>query len=146
MGLTDETKEEYTECFKLFDKDEDGKIDATEIASVVRALGLNPSEPEVEAMVKKVAPSGGQVGVDAIFTVMDGHGIVNGSEEQVVDSFKIFDNQGNGKILASELKAIYTNMGEAFNEEEAEQLMAAMPIDDKGYVDYAEWTKMMMSA
>ena len=146
MGLSDETKEEYTECFKLFDKDEDGKIDATEIASVVRALGLNPSQPEVEAMVKKVAPSGGQVGVDAIFTVMDGHGIVNGSEEEVIDAFKIFDNQGNGKIMASELKAIYCNMGEAFNEEEAEQLMAALPIDDKGYVDYAEWTKMMMSA
>ena len=146
MGLSEETKEEYTECFKLFDKDEDGKIDATEIASVVRALGLNPSQPEVEAMLKKVAPNGGQVGVDAIFTVMDGHGIVNDSEEQVIEAFRIFDNQGNGKIAASELKAIYCNMGEPFNEEEAEQLMAALPIDDKGYVDYVEWTKMLMAA
>ncbi|CAB9521826.1 Myosin light chain 1/3, skeletal muscle isoform [Seminavis robusta] len=146
MGLSDEQKEEYEDCFKLFDKDEDGKIEAREIADVVRALGLNPSEPQVEEMVKKVSPKGGPVGVDAIFTVMDGHGIVNGTAEQVLESFKIFDNQGEGKILATEMKAVYCNMGEKFNEEEAEKLMKALPVDDKGYVDYAEWTKMIFSA
>ena len=146
MGLSDELKEEYTECFKLFDKDEDGKIDASELGSVVRALGLNPSQPQVEEMVKKVAPKGGPIGVDAILTVMDGHGVVNDGEEAIISAFKIFDNQGNGKIPASELKAIYMNMGEAFSEEEGEQLMNVMDVDDKGYVDYVEFTKKMMSA
>lgn len=146
MGLSDEVKEEYTECFKLFDKEETGKIDASELASVVRALGLNPSEPQVKEMTDKVAPKGGKIGVDALFTVMDGHGVENDSEEAILAAFKIFDNQGNGKIMASELKAIYCNMGEAFNEEEAEQLAAALDPDDKGYVDYAEFTKKLLAA
>jgi len=146
MGLTDEQKEEYTECFKLFDKDEDGKIDASELVSVVRALGLNPSEPQAEEMVKKVAPKGGLIGPEAVHKVMDGHGIVNDSEDAIVAAFKIFDNQGNGKIMASELKGIYSSMGEAFNEEEVAQLDNILDPDDKGLVDYAEFTKKLLSA
>merc|ERR1719253_2575405 len=88
-------------------------------------------------MVKKVAPKGGLIGPEAIHTVMDGHGIVNDSEEAIVAAFKIFDNQGNGKIMASELKGIYSSMGEAFSEEEVAQLDNILETDDKGAVDYA---------
>lgn len=145
MGFTDEEKEEMTDLFKLFDKDEDGKIDIDELASCVRAMGLNPSEPEVEE-IKKKAGGGPQVGVEAFFTVMDGHGIKNDTEDMIIEAFKIFDNQGKGKIPLSELVAIYTNMGEKFSEEEAAQLRAVAPVDDKNMVDYVEFVKMQMSA
>lgn len=147
MGLSDEIKEEYTECFKLFDKDEDGKIESAEIASVVRALGLNPSEAEIAEMIKKADPKGaGTIGVDAVFTVMEGHGIENDSEDAILAAFKIFDNQGNGKIAATELCAIVKNMGEPFSDEEGEQMMALMDVGDDGNVDYAEWLKTMLAA
>ena len=147
MPLSDDTKEEYTEVFNLFDKEEKGKIDAKEIASIVRALGLNPSEAQVAELIKKADPSGsGSIGVDAVFNVMEGHGIENDSEEVILESFKIFDNKGKGKIAATELTAICRNMGEPFTDEEAEQMMAMMDIDDSGDVDYADWLKTMLAA
>lgn len=147
MPLSDEIKEEYTEVFKLFDKEEKGKIESSHIASIVRALGLNPSEAEVAELIKKADPSGsGTIAVDAVFTVMEGHGIENDSEDVILASFKIFDNQGKGKIAATELCAIVKNMGEPFTDEEAEQMMAAMDIDGSGEVDYAEWLRTMMAA
>ena len=147
MPLSDEIKEEYTEVFKLFDKEEKGKIESVHIASIVRALGLNPSEAEVAELIKKADPSGsGTIGVDAVFTVMEGHGIENDSEDAILAAFKIFDNQGKGKIAATELTAICKNMGEPFTDEEAEQMMAAMDIDDAGEVNYAEWLRTMMAA
>jgi len=147
MGVSDEIKEEYEEVFKLFDKDEDGKIESAEIASIVRALGLNPSEEQVQALIKKVDPKGtGQIGVDAVFTAMDGHGIENDSEEKILESFKIFDNQGNGKISATELLGIMKNMGEPFTDEEGDQFMALVDTDSSGDVNYEEWMKTMLSA
>ena len=148
MGLTDDQKEEYTEVFKLFDKEDTGKIDASHLPSIVRALGLNPSEPEVEEIMKKGAPSGGQIGPDAVFAVMDGHTIKNDSEDAILAAFKIFDNAGKGKIMATEVKAIYTGMGEPFNEDEAAQLqnLLEQSQDDKGEIDYAEFVKKLVSA
>ena len=145
MGFSDEEKEEMTELFKLFDKDEDGKIDIDELGSVVRALGLNPSQAEVEEMKKKVG-GGPQIGVEAVFTIMDNHGIKNDTEDMILEAFKIFDNQGQGKIPLSELKAIFKNMGEPFSDEEAEAMAAAAPVDGSGYVEYEEFMKMMLSA
>lgn len=147
MGLTDDQKEEYTDCFKLFDKDDTGKISIDDLGSVIRALGLNPSQAQVEEMKKKADPGGkGEIGPDAIFTVMEGHGVVNEPEESLLEAFKIFDNAGKGTIQVSELKAIFKNMGEPFSEEEADAMAAAAPVDDKGEVNYEEFLKQMLSA
>jgi len=37
----------------LFDKDGNGKLDATELGTVFRALGQNPSDAELRDIVKK---------------------------------------------------------------------------------------------
>lgn len=147
MGLTDDQKEEYTECFKLFDKDDKGVISTDEVGSVIRALGLNPSQAQVEEMKKKADPKGaGTVGVDAIFSIMEGHGVVNESEDALLEAFRIFDNAGNGTIPASELKAIFKNMGEPFSDEEAEAMVAAADVDSSGNIKYEEFLRQMLSA
>lgn len=45
---------ECKECFTLFDKDGDGKIQAQELGTVVRSLGLNPTEAEVQDIIRNV--------------------------------------------------------------------------------------------
>jgi calmodulin len=147
MGLTDDQKEEYAECFKLFDKDDKGVIATDELGSVVRALGLSPSQAQVEEMKKKADPGGkGTVGVEAVFTVMDGHNVVNEGEDALLEAFQIFDNAGNGTIPATELKAIFKNMGEPFSEEEADAMVAAADVDSKGNIKYEDFLKQMLSA
>lgn len=147
MGLTDDQKEEYTECFKLFDKDDTGKISTEEVCSVVRALGLNPSLAQCEEIKKKADPSGaGSVGPDAILTVMENHGIENEGEDALLEAFKIFDNAGNGTIAATELKAVFCNMGEPFTQEEGDALIAAADVDEKGDIHYEDFLKQMLSA
>jgi len=42
------------ECFTLFDKDGDGRILCQELGTVVRSLGQNPTEAEVEEVVRNV--------------------------------------------------------------------------------------------
>ncbi len=45
---------ECKECFSLFDKDGDGKIVAQELGTVVRSLGLNPTEAEVQDIIRNL--------------------------------------------------------------------------------------------
>jgi calmodulin len=47
MELTAEQIAEYKEAFSLFDKDGDGSITFKELGTVMRQLGLNPTEDEL---------------------------------------------------------------------------------------------------
>ena len=49
--LTEEQIAEFKEAFSLFDKDGDGTITTKELGTVMRSLGQNPTEAEVQDMV-----------------------------------------------------------------------------------------------
>ena len=46
--------EEYKEAFSLFDKNGDGYISSKELGIVMRSLGQNPSEAELQDMINEV--------------------------------------------------------------------------------------------
>jgi len=50
--LTEEQIAEFKEAFSLFDKDGDGTITTKELGTVMRSLGQNPTEAELQAMRK----------------------------------------------------------------------------------------------
>jgi len=45
---------EIKECFTLYDRDGDGKIACQELGTVIRSLGQNPTEAEVDEIVRNV--------------------------------------------------------------------------------------------
>ncbi|KAJ1963562.1 hypothetical protein GGI12_001975, partial [Dipsacomyces acuminosporus] len=49
---------EYREAFSLFDKDGDGTITAKELGTVMRSVGQNPSEAELQDMINEVDTDG----------------------------------------------------------------------------------------
>ena len=49
--LTEEQIAEFKEAFSLFDKDGDGTITTKELGTVMRALGQNPTEAELQDMI-----------------------------------------------------------------------------------------------
>lgn len=44
--------------FSLFDKKGDGKINIAELGTVLRALGQNPTEAEVNRIQREISPTG----------------------------------------------------------------------------------------
>ena len=52
------SEQHLKEAFKLFDTDNDGKISATELGTVMRSLGYNPTPAEVRELINSSEGSG----------------------------------------------------------------------------------------
>uniref|UniRef100_A0AAQ5ZCS6 Calmodulin 1b n=1 Tax=Amphiprion ocellaris TaxID=80972 RepID=A0AAQ5ZCS6_AMPOC len=79
--LTEEQIAEFKEAFSLFDKDGDGTITTKELGTVMRSLGQNPTEAELQDMINEV-DADGQYTVDEMIREadIDGDGQVNYEE------------------------------------------------------------------
>lgn len=53
--LTDAQKEKFKRAFESFDADGSGNIDATELGTLMKKLGENPTPAEVEAILTDCA-------------------------------------------------------------------------------------------
>ena len=144
--LTEEQIAELKEAFVLFDNDGDGTITTKELGSVLRSLGQNPTEPELQDMTNEADPYGnGTIDFPEYLTMMARKMKDCDSEEEIVEAFKVFDKEGNGFISAGELRHVMTNLGETMTDEEVDDMIRESDIDGDGQINYEEFVKMMMS-
>ncbi|GAC74838.1 calmodulin and related proteins [Moesziomyces antarcticus T-34] len=106
--LTEDQIAEFKEAFSLFDKDGDGTITTKELGTVMRSLGQNPTEAELQDMVNEVDADGnGTIDFPEFLTMMARKMKDTDSEEEIKEAFKVFDKDGNGFISAAELRHVY---------------------------------------
>ena len=105
--LTEEQIAEFKEAFSLFDKDGDGTITTKELGTVMRSLGQNPTEAELQDMINEVDADGnGTIDFPEFCTLMARKMKDTDSEEELKEAFRVFDKDGNGFISAAELRHI----------------------------------------
>uniref|UniRef100_A0AAZ3SHL7 EF-hand domain-containing protein n=1 Tax=Oncorhynchus tshawytscha TaxID=74940 RepID=A0AAZ3SHL7_ONCTS len=78
--LTEEQIAEFKEAFSLFDKDGDGTITTKELGTVMRSLGQNPTEAELQDMINEVDADDEEVDEMIREADIDGDGQVNYEE------------------------------------------------------------------
>lgn len=144
--LTEEQIAEFKEAFSLFDKDGDGTITTKELGTVMRSLGQNPTEAELQDMINEVDADGnGTIDFPEFLTMMARKMKDTDSEEEIREAFRVFDKDGNGFISAAELRHVMTNLGEKLTDEEVDEMIREADIDGDGQVNYEEFVTMMMS-
>lgn len=60
---------ELKEAFVLFDKDGDGKITYKELGTVMRTLGHNPTDSELQDMIQEVDADGKPIQIIRYFNI-----------------------------------------------------------------------------
>jgi calmodulin len=144
--LTEEQIAEFKESFSLFDKDGDGTITTKELGTVMRSLGKNPTESELQDMINEVDADGnGTIDFPEFLTMMARKMKDTDSEEEIREAFRVFDKDGNGFISAAELMHVMTNLGEKLTDEEVDEMIIEADLDGDGQVNYEEFVMMMTS-
>merc|ERR1712217_869504 len=144
--LTEEQIAEFKEAFSLFDKDGDGTIITKELGTVMRSLGQNPTEAELQDMINEVDADGnGTIDFPEFLSLMERKMKDTAPEEDLIEAFKVFDRDGNGFISAAELRHVMTNLGEKLTDEEVDEMIREADVDGDGQINYEEFVKMMMA-
>ncbi|RXM34429.1 Calmodulin [Acipenser ruthenus] len=94
--LTEEQIAEFKEAFSLFDKDGDGTITTKELGTVMRSLGQNPTEAELQDMINEVDADGnGTIDFPEFLTMMARKMKDTDSEEEIREAFRVFDKNSS---------------------------------------------------
>ena len=145
-NLSEEQVGEFKEAFALFDKDGDGTITTKELGTVMRSLGQNPTEAELQDMINEVDVDGnGTIDFPEFLSLMARKMKDTDTEEELIEAFKVFDRDGNGLISAAELRHVMMNLGEKLTDEEADEMIREADIDGDGHINYEEFVRMMMA-
>jgi len=144
--------EEYTvqEIFDLIDKDGNGSIDKSELTKGLQAMGCNPTDDEIQALMEeadsKVDPDG-KIQYTEFAELVEAHRKSREEErESLAKAFKTFDVNGDGLISKEELRQALTTLGfSKLSDDEVEELFAETDADDNGFIDFNELIQVIMA-
>uniref|UniRef100_A0ACD6A927 Uncharacterized protein n=1 Tax=Avena sativa TaxID=4498 RepID=A0ACD6A927_AVESA len=146
-GLTGEQMVASQEAFSIFDKNDDGCISLEELFAVTRSLGLEPTDQELNDMMREVDTDGNGVIDFQEFLNLIARKIKDGDDdEELKEAFEVLDKDQNGFISPVELRAVMISLGEKMTDEEVEQMINEADTDGDGQVNYDEFVLMMKNA
>lgn len=135
---------EFKEAFIQFDKDGTGKISTRELGAVMRALGQNPTESELQDMIAEIDNDpNGQIDFNEFCSMMAKQMRETDTEEEMREAFKIFDRDCDGFISPAELRFVMINLGEKVTDEEIDEMIREADFDGDGMINYEEFVWMI---
>ncbi|KAI3525790.1 hypothetical protein L1887_04882 [Cichorium endivia] len=148
--------------FDLYDANHDSFITVDEISRALMLLGLDANMSDLESMIKSYI-NPGNAGLtyddfvnlhrsinDLFFGLEDVQ--ENGTKEEqeesdLTEAFKVFDEDGDGFISATELQMVLGKLGftEATEMERVKMMISSVDLNHDGQVDFSEFKDMMRS-
>jgi Ca2+-binding EF-hand superfamily protein len=120
----------------MYDKNGDSKISIDEFGEVIKNLGLNVTETHLSKMMEEIDLDGsGTVDFNEFAIWMS----IKMSEDKANDlenTFKIFDENGDHFITAQELKNVMNKLGQTLTDEEINLMISEADADGDKKVNF----------
>ncbi|XP_066911194.1 calmodulin-like isoform X3 [Clytia hemisphaerica] len=142
MKFTDEQIEEVKEAFAIFDKNGDGTITTKDLITVMRSLGKNPTEDEIDDMINEVDTDGNGV-IDFIEFLEMMAKMSTDVDETIKEAFYIFDSDGSGAISSEEFRKVMMTLGAQMTDEEVTEIIEEVDVDGDGQINLEEFVNML---
>jgi calmodulin len=143
--FTDQQIEEMKEVYqRLFDRDNDGRLNKKDIEGGLIALGFKPSVKEVEDIIYELNTS--KLGVLDFSEFLTGMSRTVGfvdEEAEIAEAFRLYDPYNSGFITADQLANTLAQIGENAEPDEIAELIKEADVDGDGKVSPAEFKRML---
>merc|ERR1711966_585918 len=144
-NLSDEQKQELREAFDLFDTDGSGAVDASELHVAMKALGFEPKKEEIAKMVKEMDKDGDATVDFEEFCIMMAEKMnQKDGKDEMLKGFKLFDDDGTGKISFKNFKRVAKELGESLSDQELKEIIAEADQDGDGEISQKEFLDVMI--
>ena len=145
--LTELQIAEYKEAFQIFDKHGEGAISSKELGTIIRSLGLNPSDEDLKEIIDSFdnEKNNNLIDFNSFLIIMAKRKNDIDKEKDLLEAFRVFDKENNGKISARELRYVMMSSGEDLNENDIEDMIHEARTENEEYIDYYKFVKIMLS-
>ena len=144
-GLTPAQRSEIREVFDLFDVDGSGLLDVKELRVAMRALGLEPTPADVQAVADSGRVKDGKVSLEVFQEAMAERLSGRDPREEIAKAFALFDEERTGKINLQTLRRVARELGENVTDTELEEMISEADQDNDGFVTLDDFVRIMMS-
>ncbi|KAM7337442.1 hypothetical protein ACRRTK_003561 [Alexandromys fortis] len=128
---------EYKECFSLYDKQQRGKIKATDLLVSMRCLGASPTPGEVQRHLQTHGiDKHGELDFSTFLTIMHTQIKQEDPRKEILLAMLMADKEKKGYIMASELRSKLMKLGEKLTHKEVDDLFKEAGIEPNGQVKY----------
>jgi Ca2+-binding EF-hand superfamily protein len=145
IKLTDAQQKSAEEAFNGFDKKNEGKIKAGDIAAAMKKMNLNCKADWLEKMEEYIDTEGtGYVPLEEFIELVRRKIQADEDERELKEIFRVLDKEKKGEVNVNELRWILKNLGDDFTEEDIDDMINDVDTDGSGWVDYDEFSKLML--
>jgi len=133
QDISPEEQAEYKEVFDHFDRDQSGTLQLLELAASMRALGEDPSDQEVESIMKEFGTDG-KIDFASFVKFQQDRATKTDGRDDIIESFRILAGDAD-YITEDQLRQVLPG-------EKVDYLLAHMPAYpgvEGGYA-YKDWT------
>jgi len=123
-----------------------GTFTAEDVMRVMNQMGKEVSLEEARLMLDELSTDGQPVSIECFLEFLENNMDIDDGDYVwfLRDAFKAFDEDGDGKITAKEIRHVMKRLGEVVSKEDAEKMIAEADIDGDGALSYIEFVKMML--
>ena len=135
-----------TTLYISYYQQQSGTIESHELRHVMGELGEQPTDEELEDMIRAVDLNGdGEIDFEEFISLMrlrmDER--QRDPEEDLRDAFNMFDADRSGFIDRDEVRALMKKLAQTLTEEEIDAIMEEVDTDGDGEISFEEFRAMM---
>ncbi|KAL3450053.1 hypothetical protein BJX65DRAFT_271273 [Aspergillus insuetus] len=143
--LTQDQIAQFKEVFAVFDKDGTGDITADELGEVMRSLGQNPTDTELQDIIDELdVDRTGTIDFDEFLILMSRKVKDSDPEAELREAFAVFDQDKSGTISADELRRVLRSIGDDVSDADVDEMLRMADVNGDGSIDYEEFVRLMM--
>ncbi|GKY93933.1 hypothetical protein MPSEU_000360200 [Mayamaea pseudoterrestris] len=135
---------EFSETFKLIDRNGDGTITLLELKRVMESIGEGKSDSELRDMIDQ-SGADSKINGESVLSISDFMGIMAEAEffSLFKDIFSSLDKQDSGFVKASELDRVLCGVRDLISDDRK----SIIDVDDmEMLIDYEQFTRMMLGS